>query len=180
MNYIVFDLEATCWDQYDRSDNETIEIGALKITESKEVVSEFQKFIKPLKYPVLSQFCKELTSIRQEDINNAEYFYDVIDEFKKWIGEDYVLCSWGYYDQKQFVSDCQLSNIDSSWTKKHISIKHQYAKIKNLKRPVGMSNALNIEKIALNGTHHRGIDDARNISKIFLKYFEFFNFNERK
>ena len=52
MNYIVFDLEATCWDQYDRSDNETIEIGALKISKNKEVISEFQKFIKPLKYPL--------------------------------------------------------------------------------------------------------------------------------
>lgn len=176
MNFIVFDLEATCWDQYDKSDNETIEIGALKINKNLEIESEYQKFIKPLKYPILSDFCKKLTTISQAEIDEAGHFYDVIEDFKKWIGRDYVLCSWGYYDQKQFESDCSLSNIEDSWTKKHISIKHQYGDLKKLKRPVGMMKALEIEGLSAGGTHHRGIDDARNISKIFIKYFDDWQF----
>ncbi len=30
-----------------------------------------------------------------------------------------------------------------------------------------MGGALKMEKLTLDGTHHRGIDDARNIAKIF-------------
>lgn len=179
MNYIVLDLEATCWDQYDKSTNETIEIGAVKINNKKEIVSEFQRFIKPIRFPILSDFCKELTTITQTDIDDAAHYYEVIAAFKAWIGlpaEDYMLCSWGFYDRKQFESDDAIHNLDSNWLKKHISLKHQYGKFKNLKRAIGMKNALINEKIELEGSHHRGIDDARNITKIFLRYFNEWEF----
>jgi len=38
-----------------------------------------------------------------------------------------------------------------------------------LDKPIGMKAALSYEGIELDGTHHRGIDDARNITKIFLE-----------
>ena len=40
-----------------------------------------------------------------------------------------------------------------------------------------MVKALNHENMSIEGTHHRGIDDARKISKIFVKYFDNFNFD---
>jgi len=174
MNYVVFDLEATCWDGYDKSQNETIEIGAVLVNEKKEITSEFQRFIKPLKFPILSEFCKDLTSIKQSDVDGAPYFSEVIDEFKSWINtndEQYTLCSWGIYDKKQFESDCQLHGLDDSWINPHCNLKQQYGKFKNLPRAIGMKNALITEKMNIEGTHHRGIDDARNIAKIFIKYF---------
>jgi inhibitor of KinA sporulation pathway (predicted exonuclease) len=39
-----------------------------------------------------------------------------------------------------------------------------------------MKGALEREGISMEGTHHRGIDDARNIAKIFVKDFESFKF----
>ena len=42
---------------------------------------------------------------------------------------------------------------------------------------MGMKNALEFDKLKLDGTHHRGIDDAKNIAKIFIKYFEQWEFN---
>ncbi|MEO0685007.1 MAG: 3'-5' exonuclease [Cyanobacteria bacterium J06649_11] len=178
MNYIVFDLEATCWDQWSRADNETIEIGAILI-KNKLVISTFQEFIKPLKYPILSDFCQELTSIKQEDVNQARYFYEVIEDFKRWIQsdeDDYVLCSWGYYDRRQFESDCLASGLETEWLTSHISLKHQYQKINNLRRAIGMKRALEMENFQLEGAHHRGIDDAKNISKIFMKYYDQWEF----
>ena len=182
MNYIVFDLEATCWDGWDKSQNETIEIGAVKVNDKKEIVSEFEQFIKPLKHPILSDFCKNLTSIRQDDVDNAPFFSEVIEDFKTWIGhgkEEYVLCSWGFYDRKQFESDCQIYGLDDDWVRHHISLKHQYGQFKNLQRAIGMKNALQLEGLGLEGTHHRGIDDARNIAKIFIKYFDKWTFNKK-
>ena len=62
MNYIIVDLEATCWQGKRLGQNETIEIGAVLVNEHKEIVSEFEQFIKPLNHPILSAFCTELTS----------------------------------------------------------------------------------------------------------------------
>ncbi|MEL6635562.1 MAG: 3'-5' exonuclease [Bacteroidota bacterium] len=174
MHYVILDLEATCWDQWDRRDNETIEIGALLIDEEQNILSEFEQFVRPLKYPALSTFCTDLTSIQQSDVDQAPYFHTAIEAFKNWFGygqHDYLLCSWGFYDRKQFESDCQLHGLPTDWLHPHISLKHQYAQIKGLRRPIGMKRALAQEGLPLEGFHHRGIDDARNISKIFLRYF---------
>ena len=180
MNYIVFDLEATCWEGVDTGQrNEIIEIGAVKINDQKQIVSEFERFIKPLKYPILSDFCKNLTSIKQEEVDRAQYFNIVAEEFKSWIGystEEYILCSWGLYDKKQFENDCHLFSMDTAWVTPHVNLKQQHGKIRKLQRAIGMKNALQLEGMSLEGTHHRGIDDARNIARIFLRYFDEWSF----
>ena len=179
MKYIILDLEATCWKEKSKEQkNEIIEIGAVCINDKQEVVSEFNEFVRPIINPALSDFCKELTSISQTDIDKADTFEIVIERFKSWINihEDYLLCSWGFYDKSQFISDCNIHKLDTIWLNKHISLKHQHADIKILNRPIGMSGALKMEGIQLLGIHHRGIDDARNISKLFLKHFNYWKF----
>lgn len=175
MNYIILDLEATCWKERSlKRRNEIIEIGALKINESGETLDEFCRFVRPLTQPILSDFCTELTSITQEQVDSAELFPTVIQEFWDWIdiSQPYLLGSWGMYDRNQFREDCALHGLESGWLESHISLKHQYTKIKNLRRNVGMKTALSIENFELEGTHHRGIDDARNIAKIFVRHMD--------
>lgn len=182
MKYIVLDLEATCWEKKDRQPNEITEIGAICIDENQKVLGEFNCFVKPIVHPTLSDFCTKLTSITQSDVDSAQKFPEALVEFTGWIAsfeDDYILCSWGFYDRVQFKNDCVLHKLDISWLENHISLKHQYGKIKN-KRPIGMKKALKKEGIDLEGTHHRGIDDTRNISKIFIKYFEDWDFNPPK
>ena len=172
-------MEATCWKTRSKENvNEIIEIGAVCIDENQQIKNEFSKFVRPILNPELSDFCKKLTCIRQGDIDKADTFEKVIEEFKDWIQQnqqEYVLCSWGFYDKTQLIKDCKLHNLESDWAKKHISVKHQFAKFNNIK-PVGMEKALQIEGLTLDGTHHRGIDDARNIAKIFLQNFSKFEF----
>ncbi len=179
MKYIIFDLEATCWEEKHRHVSEIIEIGALKINNNKEIVDEFNAFIKPILQPQLSEFCKKLTSIEQSDVDNAKDFRDVIDKFKKWIGvgeEEYQLCSWGFYDKKHLIIDSKLHNLNGDWLEKHMSVKHQHQMLKNLSKSAGLDYAIKFEDLEFEGKHHRGIDDARNIAKIFLKYFGLWKF----
>lgn len=175
MNYIVVDLEATCWNPRGPRPNEIIEIGAVCVDENQQIVGEFEQFVQPKIHPQLSEFCTELTSITQEMVDSAPTFPEVLELFQNWIknfGEDYLLCSWGHYDRVQFKNDCELHNISTKWLGSHISIKHQHGNIIHARRPMGMKAALRKEGLKLDGTHHRGIDDARNIAKIFLKYFD--------
>jgi 3'-5' exoribonuclease 1 len=176
MNYIILDLEATCWESKNQNQkSEIIEIGAVKINEHKIIIDTFSRFVKPSLHPELSEFCKGLTTIKQSQVDRANLFPVVLKEFQEWIDltSNYVLCSWGFYDRQQFKQDCELHQLSGDWIHPHISLKHQHAEITNQRKPMGMSGALRAEDIPLIGTHHRGIDDAKNIANIFLKYFDF-------
>ncbi len=155
---------------------ETIEIGAFKIDHYRDVTGRFCKFVKPYLNPTLSSFCKELTSITQEEINRASLFPKTIDQFLDWSEiideEEYVLCSWGSFDQQQLEADCILHGLDAAWTKKHINLKRQYQEIKKARQPPGLHRAVINEGFEFTGVQHRGIDDAGNLVKIFLKHFD--------
>jgi len=178
MKYIVLDLEATCWEEKNVQPNEIIEIGAVCIDDDLDIAGEIDLFVKPKVHPELSSFCKKLTTISQKMVDDAPLFPEALKKFQDWIkkfDDDYILCSWGFYDKTQFKNDCQLHNLDTRWLKNHISLKHQYADIKGIKG-VGMPAALKMEGLTMEGTHHRGIDDAKNIAKIFMTCFDEWEF----
>lgn len=175
MNYIILDLEATC-DDKTQIQNEIIEIGAVKVTKDLKVIGEFQSFIKPKLNPILTEFCKDLTKIKQSDVDTSKVFTEVLPEFIKFCGDDYFLCSWGFYDKNQFIKDCQLHKLDTKWVEKHISLKHQHQSFSKLRKGVGVQRALSMINERFEGTHHRGIDDAKNITKIFIKHFDKWRF----
>lgn len=180
MNYVIVDLEATCWEKNEDRQHEIIEIGAVCIGANQRILGEFVSLIKPVQHPILSDFCTELTTITQEMVEEGVLFKEGIAQFLDWIrsfGEDFALCSWGFYDKSQFKQECTNHHLDTDWLENHISVKHQYARIKGLNKPVGMDAALRNEGFTLDGTHHRGIDDAKNIAKIFLAYFEEWQFS---
>ncbi len=169
LRYIVVDLEATCWETRDSSRHmEIIEIGAVCLASSSGPIGrEFAAFVKPVASPVLSEFCTQLTTIRQEDVDGAELFPAVLARFVAWIGEEpYRLVSWGAYDLNQFRKDCLRHGIPLPPAfENHINLKQEFSKVKNV-RPLGMKAALALLNISLTGTHHRGIDDARNTALI--------------
>ncbi len=171
--YIIFDLEATCWPGKTNQTNEIIEIGAVKLDESANQLSSFQSFVKPSKNPLLSDFCKELTHISQDQVDDAPCFSEAMIQFENWIQagefEETLLLSWGDYDRNQIVNESRVKNYQGDilkLLKHHENLKKSFAVIKQVKR-CGMARALEIMKIPLEGTHHRGIDDAKNIAKIF-------------
>lgn len=168
MIYIVYDLEATC-DDKGGWDNETIEIGAVKISDKGEVIGELDLYIKPITNPILTPFCTRLTGIEQQNVDSGVTFPEAFKELLAWAGEEAIFGSWGYYDRKQFVRDCLRHSIIFPDTFKHISIKHQYASLTNTS-PKGMKEVLRREGLELEGRHHNGLADAKNIAKIFIKY----------
>jgi 3'-5' exoribonuclease 1 len=169
MRYIIVDLEATCWEnsrEFDRM--ETIEIGAVEMpTAEGKAVREFAKFVRPVAERKLSDFCTKLTSIRQEDVDRADIFWTVFGEFMDWIGDEpFVWGSWGEYDLNQLRRDCQRHGFKLPPSmKNHINIKKAFSRVLGVDR-CGMAEALKVTGLTLEGTHHRGIDDARNIARL--------------
>jgi inhibitor of KinA sporulation pathway (predicted exonuclease) len=175
MRYIVVDLEATCWEQGQTPDRmEIIEIGAVSLPSASLASdtefhsdTEFQSFVRPVAEPQLSPFCRKLTTIEQASVDTADIFPIVLDRFLQWIGPSPItLCSWGAYDLEQFRIDCRRHKIEFPKTfQKHINLKAEYRRFFGNKH-CGMATALQQQKIPFLGTHHRGIDDARNIAQL--------------
>ena len=176
MNFIIFDLEATCWQGRPRTMvQEIIEIGAVKINRYGEVTGVYNRFVRPILNPRLSAFCQELTTIDQDDVDRAKPFPDVIEDFQDWaeiFEEDYLLCSWGNFDRRMLIQDCRLHHLEEDWVDAHINLKRQYQELKKLSRPRGLRRAVEAEGFDFTGTHHRGMDDAENLAKIFGKYLD--------
>ena len=176
MKYIIFDLEATCWlGRPPKGLNEIIEIGAIMVNDYGEAESKFTKFIQPTINPILSDFCKQLTSISQTDVDRAKTYPAVIQEFKDWIGvgdESYILISWGKYDCQQLRQDCVLHRLEEDWLDFHYNLKPAYRDLKNLKDEPGLKKAVKMEGFEFTGIHHRAISDAENLAKIFIKYYK--------
>lgn len=170
-NLIVVDLEATCWERRTTAaEMEIIEIGAVKLdaTNRYRVVDEFQTFVRPTENLVLSDFCRTLTTIEQRNVDVAPYFPSAFDVFLSWISSgSYVWGSWGEYDFNQFVSECDRHDLPMPRAfERHVNLKAVYSLMRGQKKQSGMKKALRGLGIDLDGTPHRGIDDARNIVKI--------------
>lgn len=191
--FIVYDLEATCYDKNDQTkpkgfQNEIIEIGAVKCDEHGNVIDQFCQFLRPKKYPIVSKFCTDLTTITQDDINFAMHADIVIMEFFRWAYdtdrdpqawlENTIFISWGLYDKRQMRDDLRLNglNVNLINDDNHRSLKHLHSEWNKLNYPkgVGLGSACKFEKIEFTGQPHRGIDDARNVAKIFKKYIDRF------
>jgi len=167
MNYLIVDLEATCNIVNQQDEMETIEIGAVLCDETGDVIDTFDTFVKPIVNPILSDFCKELTTIRQEDVDNAPFFKAAMLSLLAWLGDKkYVFCSWGYYDKQQLLLDCARHGIVFPLGTKHYNLKNEYARLTGKGRH-GISNTIKALGWEWEGQLHRGIDDAKNMARVF-------------
>src|ERR1700733_1058625 len=160
------DLEATCWERNPPAPHEVIEIGSVCYEVGRGPIGEFQTFVRPLLEPVLSPFCRQLTHIRQEDVDHSPAFPEALEAFRAWAEAfaPYTLCAWGAYDRNQLIEDCAEHGVRYPFTN-YLNIKQAFARIKHCK-PCGMKGALLKVGLPLEGTHHRGIDDVRNIARL--------------
>jgi inhibitor of KinA sporulation pathway (predicted exonuclease) len=170
---VVLDLEATCWPrgEHVQAEMETIEIGAVLLGATGAVEREFQSFVRPRRHPLLSNFCTHLTSIRQADVDPAPVFEEALGRLVGWLAEhaggvDAVrLASWGAYDRGQLERDCAWAGVAYPFAPDHLNLKHA-ASAKLGCRPVGMAQALERARLELAGTHHRALDDVRNMARL--------------
>ena len=174
--YLVIDFEATCCDKgtISRERMEIIEIGAIMVDAANlQPVSEFQSFVRPVRHPKLTEFCTRLTSIQQADVNGAPLFADFISAFRLWLYQyhGFAFCSWGDYDLKQLRQDCDFHRISYPISAPHLNVKRLMAERQQLAKKPGLGEAVRMAGLEFSGTHHRGIDDARNITRLLPYIF---------
>jgi len=117
MDYIVLDLE---WNQSIDADEkdtralpfEIIEIGAVKLNEQKEIISEFSRLIKPVVYREMNHVTRKLIHLQMEELNTGDPFLKVMGDFLEWIGTDYFFCTWGPLDLMELQRNMRFFGIE--------------------------------------------------------------------
>lgn len=173
--YIVLDFEANC-SARDARDHEVIEFPAQMVSASGEVLGTFREFVKPTRNPTISEFIHKLTGIAQDDVDKAGTFLEVLARFLDWVdklsaGRPTTIVTCGGWDLRTMMpQQCQISGIEiptlfRSW----INIKEEFAKhCYRPKRgnPLGMAGMIHAAGMEIEGRHHSGIDDVKNITRI--------------
>ncbi len=174
--YLVIDLEATTSrdGSVPKDEMETIEIGAVLVdAESLRVEAEFATLVRPVRHPVLTAFCTELTTITQGMVAEAPLFADAMAAFAQGMplsDPGVVFCSWGEFDRLQFERDCAYHRIPYPLPV-HNNLKRRFSDAlgssrRSRRRDFAVAEALAICHLEFEGTAHRGLDDARNIARL--------------
>ncbi|XP_029424507.1 ERI1 exoribonuclease 2 isoform X6 [Nannospalax galili] len=191
---IVIDFESTCWnDGKHHSSPEIIEFPAVLLNASTgEIESEFHAYVQPQEHPTLSEFCMELTGIKQAQIDEGVPLKICLSQFCKWIHRiqqqkkiifaaeasepttsEVKLCAfvtWSDWDLGVCLEyECRRKQLLkpvflSSW----IDLRATY-KLFYKRKPKGLSGALQEVGIEFSGREHSGLDDSRNTALLAWK-----------
>jgi len=172
---LVVDLEATCWETREesaRNNSEIIEIGvAVYNVKTRQIEKSEGIIVKPRESKV-SPFCTQLTTLTQEDVDKGVDIAQAMSKLlRQYDAKNYPWVSYGDYDKNMIARQCTRFNIRNPMSDSHLNIKVAMAELLKVK-PRGMDAMLGNLGIIMEGTHHRGVDDAKNIAKIYDKYLE--------
>lgn len=168
---LVIDLEATCWESNAvkpvEEQNEIIEVGwALLDVPSNALLRTGTILVKPI-HSRVSPFCTQLTTITQEMVDTEgvtlkEAFEYLVNE----LGSKSVSwASYGEYDKHMVRRQCGVFGLEYPFGETHTNVKTMFKELyKRHQGNYGMATAYKaVFGKPIEGTHHRGGDDAKNI-----------------
>jgi inhibitor of KinA sporulation pathway (predicted exonuclease) len=166
---VVIDLESTCWEGAVPAgqESEIIEIGVCVLdVASGERRERHGILVRPERSEV-GEFCTRLTTLTPADVAGGVSFREACGELERRFGTaDRLWASYGDYDRRQFERQCRARGVRFPFGPSHLNVKSLFAVVRALPREIGMDSALETLGLPLEGTHHRGIDDAWNIAAI--------------
>lgn len=172
---LIVDIESTCWKKHKNppgEQSEIIEIGICSLhIASGEIKDKKSIFIKPTESTV-SPFCTKLTTITPEMLDEQGISFE---DACQQVQSDYqthnrLWISWGNYDRKMFQKQCERRGVDYPFSDNHCNLKNMFANMYTTR--IGMAAALKKIGLELEGTQHRGDDDAYNIARILRHMLE--------
>jgi len=173
---LVIDVESTCWESLEskpeNEESEIIEIGITGVDISKPVITFNESIIVKPKKSKISNFCTKLTTLYQKDVDRGVNYFDACEVLEKeYKSRKKMMVSWGDYDRNMFK---QSDDHRYPFGNRHLNLKATFSLFYGLNKEIGMAQALKYIGIKLEGTHHRGGDDSKNIAKILIHMLEKF------
>lgn len=176
---LILDFEANCIEEGKLECQEIIEFPVVPIDMKNLKVMEdkiFHTYVKPTVVPKLTDFCTKLTGITQAQVDQGVELTEVLKKLEQWRTDNfftfhnstYVTC--GKWDLntclKNEAAYKKLKVPDH--LRKFINIKDAWCSTFTEPKSPGMPGMLDSLKLTLDGKHHSGIDDSKNIAKIAI------------
>ena len=168
-SYIVFDLE---WNQssagkeasLDHLPFEIFEIGAVKLNENMEKLSEFHRLIRPCVYRQMHFVISEVTHVTMDElIHRGEPFKQVMESFLEWCGDDYIFCTWGSMDLTELQRNMIYHGMEIPFASPLLfyDVQKLYSRLySDGKTRESLDVAVNFFGLEANVPFHRALEDA--------------------
>ncbi len=166
---LVVDIEATCW-KHNRAPagqmSEIIEIGICCYAPATGAISDKQSLIVRPTRSQVSQFCTELTTLTQEQVDAGMAFADACAILvEHYHSRERLWASWGSYDHTMFVRQCDADGLPYPFSDHHLDIRKLWAEL-HQGTTMGFRRAMEAAQLEMIGTLHRGDDDAWNTARL--------------
>lgn len=177
--FVVLDFEATCKDGDLMTPQEIIQFPAVLVDGfSFQVLDTFNTFVKPAYSPVLTDFCKSLTGITQEEVDKGVPFSRALAQFQEWLQShrlyhNFTVITWGNWDLMCMLpAQCDLSKISVPWClRTWCNLKYVINRVVGIHPKVGCKEVVTeYFKLPWIGTAHNGLHDSLNVAQL-LPFF---------
>jgi inhibitor of KinA sporulation pathway (predicted exonuclease) len=169
---LVVDIEATCWngETPHGQTSDVIEIGVCPVEVSTLTRLEKRSILVRPERSTVSEFCTNLTTLTQEQVDTGIRFAEACKLLdKEYRSGERVWASFGDYDRKQIERQCKETGVRYPFGPRHINVKTLFALVRGLPHEVGTAQAVEMIGRTMEGTHHRGADDAWNIAGVLIE-----------
>lgn len=174
MNYIVFDME---WNQpVDAAaavqepvylSGEIVQIGAVKLNDAFEPVSELRLLIRPKFYEKMHRKIATLTGVYDKQLREEGVsFPEAYKTFTDWCGDDYAVMTWSQTDMQVMIENMMVHGLDVSNLPDIIDVQRIFGReIMRTDRRVSLEEAM--EVLGLHGDRaHDALNDSRNTVQV--------------
>lgn len=167
---VVVDIEATCWEGNPPrgQESEIIEIGACLLDPDDTSRSGRTSILVKPERSTVSEFCTGLTTITQEMLDeDGISFAEACDTLRNGLRTPRrVWASYGDYDRTMFEKQCKTRSVPYPFGRTHINVKALAGFAHAGRTEFGLDKAMRMMLLQMEGTHHRGVDDAWNIAVV--------------
>ena len=151
---------------------ETIQIGAVLLDESLEIIDKFSTYVLP-QFGFIDKYINNLTGISGADLHNAPHMEEALRKFVSWLPDDVKAISWSKNDERQIrheieAKDICIEGLDAildNW----IDCQKTFGEKMNSSKCYKLSEALVAADIMYTDGAHDGLVDAYNTALLFEK-----------
>uniref|UniRef100_A0ACD5UMG6 Uncharacterized protein n=2 Tax=Avena sativa TaxID=4498 RepID=A0ACD5UMG6_AVESA len=181
--FLVVDFEATCEKDKRIYPQEIIEFPSVLVDGSTgRIESAFRRYVRPKHHPVLTKFCRDLTGIRQEDVDGGVDLGDALCLHDAWLkaatagtgakkGDGLAVVTWGDWDCRTMLdSECRFKGIAKpAYFNRWINLRVPFEATLGGGGRTNLQEAVRAAGLEWEGRLHCGLDEARNTARLLVE-----------
>ncbi|MBE4907460.1 3'-5' exonuclease KapD [Bacillus luteolus] len=146
---------------------EIIEVGLVAVIGQK-IRGTFSSYVKPLKFPILTERCRTFLSITQEQVNNGITFEELVKKLNEFDpAQESTIITWGNMDMKVLRQNCIKANLAFPFKGRQRDLSMEYKRFFGDQNQTGLWKAVQEYGKEGTGKHHCALDDATTTFNIF-------------